>query len=349
MSKLRVGIIGSGDIVRSFHLKPGWFAVPDCEVVATCDIREEVARALAKDFNIPHVFTDFNELLKLDLDCVDVCTPNRIHTPAVLAALNSGKHVLCEKPLAVSTAEVRQMMKAAERNNRTLMTAQHMRFTDRCVALKSLIASGRAGDFYHSRVHALRRNWVPLARGFIDREISGGGPCMDIGVHALDTAMFLMDFPKPVRVTGRMSTNFAKGHEIPGGWGEWNREIFNVEDHSCGFVHFENGSTMVVEMSWLQHQKEAEDMSVALYGRKGSVQWPSGEYQTTANRVFLNGTAIPGAGVEKPRTEQILTFAKALREGAPSPVPASQTLSVIAILEAIYQSSEQEREIALSL
>lgn len=349
MSKLRVGIIGAGDIVRRFHLTPGWLGVPDCELVAVCDIREEAAKALASDFNIPHVFSDFNELVKLDLDCVDVCTPNRIHTPAVLAALNTGKHVLCEKPLAVSTDEVRQMMVAAEKNNRLLMTAQHMRFTDRCIALKDLITAGGAGDFYHSRVHAIRRNWVPVARGFIDREISGGGPCMDIGVHALDTAMFLMDFPKPVRVTGKMSVNFAKGHDIPGGWGEWNRDIFSVEDHACGFVHFDNGATMVIEMSWLQHQKDEQDMSVQLFGRKGSAHWPSGEYQTAAKRVIFSGTASPGIAVEKPRTEQILAFVKALREGAPSPVPASETLSVIAILEAIYQSSEQGREIALTL
>ncbi|MFA7343097.1 MAG: Gfo/Idh/MocA family oxidoreductase [Terrimicrobiaceae bacterium] len=349
MSKLRIGLIGAGDIVRRFHLTPGWLGIPDCEVVAACDIREDAAKALAADFRIPQVFTDYNEMLKLGLDCVDVCTPNRIHTPAVLAALNAGAHVLCEKPLAVSVAEVRQMAEAAERNGRMLMTAQHMRFTDRCAALRKVIASGGAGDFYHARVHALRRNWVPLARGFIDRKISGGGPCMDIGVHALDTAMFLMDFPKPVRVTGKMSVNFARGWDIPGGWGEWDREAFSVEDHACGFVHFDNGATMVLEMSWLQHQKEAEDLSVSLFGRKGSMQWPSGEYQTAANGVLLAGTATPGIAVEKPRTEQIRAFVAAIREGRPSPVPVSQTVGVIAILEAIYQSSEQGREIAISL
>lgn len=349
MPKLRVGIIGAGDIVRRFHLTPGWLAVPDCEIVAVCDIREEAARSLAADFQVPHVFTDFQDLVKLDLDCVDVCTPNRIHTPAVLAALNAGKHVLCEKPLAVSVDEVRQMADASKKSGKLLMTAQHMRFTDRCATLKNFIAAGGAGDFYHGRVHAVRRNRVPLARGFLDPAISGGGPCMDIGVHALDTALFLMDFPKPVRVTGQVSVNFAKGHDIPGAWGEWDREIFGVEDHACGFVHFANGATMVIEMSWLQHQKEVEDTSVTLFGRKGTVQWPSGEYASAVNRCLVDGVVSPGAPVEKPRTEQILAFAQALREGRPSPVPVEQTLSVIAILEAIYQSAQSEGEIRLAL
>jgi predicted dehydrogenase len=170
---------------------------------------------------------------------------------------------------------------------------------------------------------------------------------MDIGVHALDTAMFLMDFPKPVRVTGKMSVNFAKGYDMPGGWGEWDRAAFSVEDHACGFVHFDNGATMVIEMSWLQHQKEEQDMSVQLYGRKGSVQWPAAEYQTAVNRVLASGTLTPAMAVEKPRSEQIYAFVKAIREGLPSPVPVQQTLHVISILEAIYQSSEQGREIVL--
>lgn len=349
MNKLRVGIIGSGDIVRRFHLTPGWLAVPDCEIVAACDVREEAARALASDFNIPQVFTDFNELVKLGLDCIDVCTPNRIHTPAVLAALNAGSHVLCEKPLAVTTDEVRQMTAAAEKSGKLLMTAQHMRFTDRAIALKGFIDAGRAGDFYHTRVHALRRNRVPLAPGFINPAISGGGPCMDIGVHALDTAMFFMDFPKPVLVTGNVSTNFAKGYEIPGGWGEWNRELFGVEDHACGFVRFENGATMILEASWLQHQKEVEEISATLFGRKGTVQWPSGEYQSTVNRAFNDGLVTPGAVVEKPRTNQILAFAEAIRSGAPSPVPPQQTLYVTAILESIYRSAKVGREVETGL
>ena len=349
MSKLRIGLIGAGGIVRGAHLNPGWTVVPDAEIVAVCDVRKEAAEGVARDFNIPHVFTDFRDLVKLDLDAVDICTPNRIHTPAVLASLKTGKHVLCEKPLAVTTREVKLMAAAAKKAKRILMTAQHIRFTDKITALKNFMETGNAGDFYHARVHALRRNLLPTAPGFIDPKLSGGGPCMDIGVHALDAALHVMGFPKPVRVSGKTAVNFAKGREIPGAWGEWDRTLFGVEDFASGFVHFENGATMVLEASWLQFQTAQEDFSFHLFGRQGSVSWPSNTYTTARNRVLMDGTVAPTTGLKQPHTEEILAFAKAIRDKKPSPVPVEQTLIVIAILEGIYQSAKAGREVRIKL
>lgn len=217
---LKVGIIGAGGIVRGAHLKPGWLAVPDCEVAAICDIHPEAAQKLADDFNIPRVFADFREMLAMpDLDAVDICTPNKVHTPAVIAALEAGKDVLCEKPLAVSVEEILQIRAVLRKTDRILMTAQHHRFSPESLAIKAWVDSGALGELYHARVNATRRNHLPINPGFIDPKLSGGGPCMDIGVHALDTALWLMGFPTPVRVSGRAHTNFAKGFEIPGAWG----------------------------------------------------------------------------------------------------------------------------------
>src|SRR5450755_3714659 len=144
MSKtLKIGLIGTGGIVRGARLKPGWLAAPDVEIVAACDIHEPSARKLAADFNIPHVFTDFRELLALkEIDAVDICTPNKVHTPAVIAALEAGKHVLCEKPLAVSTGEILAMRAALHKTDRILMTAQHMRFSDAGAAIKAWVDTG---------------------------------------------------------------------------------------------------------------------------------------------------------------------------------------------------------------
>lgn len=345
---LKVGLIGAGGIARGAHL-PGWRALDDVQLTAVCDSNPEAAEAMAKDFDIPHVFTDFREMLKLDLDCVDICTPNRFHTPAARAALNSGKHVLCEKPLAVTTEEVRTLGDAARKNGRILMTAQHFRFTDKITALKNYVAAGGAGDFYHARVCAMRRNLIPVRPGFIDPDLSGGGPCMDIGVHALDAAMHLMGFPKPVRVTGATAVHFAKGHDIPGAWGEWDRQLFGVEDFASGFVHFENGATMVLEASWLGHQKAAEDVSFVLFGKKGSVTWPLNEVCSCVNGTFVTGQVSPGKKLQPPHTEEIFAFAKAIREDLPSPVPVEETLRVIAILEGIYRSAETGGEITLNL
>lgn len=346
---LRVGLIGAGGIMRAAHLNPGWKAVPNVELAAVCDIHKETAETLAKDFNVPLVFTDFREMLKMDLDCVDICTPNKLHTPAVLAALNTGKHVLCEKPLAVTTREVKEMAEASRKNKRLLMTAQHFRFSDKINALKNYTDAGGAGDFYHARVHALRRNWVPIRPGFIDPALSGGGPCMDIGVHALDSALHIMGFPKPVRVSGTVATHFAKGEVIPGGWGEWDRKLFGVEDFAAGFVYFENGASMVLEAAWLGHKKEPEDFSFMIFGRKGSVAWPANEAYSTANRTVYTSQIHPTPGLKPPHTEEILAFAHAIRNKLPSPVPVEQTLYVIAILEGIYKSAAGGREITLKL
>jgi predicted dehydrogenase len=347
---LHIGIVGCGGIMRSMHM-PGWALVPGARVVAICDTNRAVAEAFALDFGIDpsRVFTDHRDLLQLeDLHAVDVATPNRFHTPVVLEALGRGLHVICEKPLAVSTVEVRALADAAKAANRLLMTAQHMRFTAMTRALRGFVNSGALGEVYHARVHAVRRNWLPTAPTFIDATLSGGGPCMDIGVHALDTAMHLMDFPNPVRVTGVTRTNFAKGHAIPGGWGEWDRERFCVEDHASGFVHFDNGATLVLEASWLQHQIELEDFSAQLYGKNAGVKWPTGEYASVVGGALVDGKINALTGLHAAHSEEILAFADAIRHGKPSPVPVEQTLKVISILEAIVESGKTGREVVLS-
>jgi predicted dehydrogenase len=345
---LKVGLIGAGGIVRGAHLKPGWLAVPGAEVIAVCDLHEPTARALAADFNIPHVFTDFRDLLQLDeIDAVDICTPNKVHPAAVIAALEAGKHVLCEKPLAVSVEEVLSIRAALRKTDRLLMTAQHHRFSEASVAIKAWVDTGALGEVYHTRVNATRRNTLPTSAGFIDPNLSGGGPCMDIGVHALDTALWLMNFPRPVRVTGRAHTNFAKGFEMPGGWGEWDRVLFGVEDFASGYVHFDNGSTLVLEASWLQHQ-EKEELNATLQGRKASIRWPTGHFHTVTNRTLIDGVVLPHSGRKPAHTEEIIAFADAVRNGKPSPVPIEQTIHVIAILEAIMKSSQLNREVEIA-
>jgi predicted dehydrogenase len=345
--KFRVGIIGAGGIAQSVHI-PGWKALPEVEIVAIADPHEPTAKVAAELAGEARVFADYRELLKLDLDAVDICTPNKIHTPAVLAALASGKHVLCEKPLAVTTAEVREMGAAADKAGKLLMTGQNNRYRSETLAIKQWAESGNLGDVYHARVRAMRRAWLPGRPGFIDETLSGGGPCMDIGVHALDAALWVMGFPKPVRVTGTARVNFAKGHKIPGKWGDWDRAMYSVEDFASGFVHFENGATLTFEAAWLGHQKEDEDFSFQLFGTEAGVHWPSGEIASVNNGVFVDGKLAYPTRIEKTHTHEIKLFYDAIKNGGPSPVPWTETIHVIAILEAIYASQKQGREIVIN-
>jgi len=348
MAKIRVGIIGAGGISRGVHI-PSWKKIKEAEIIALADVDGTRAAEVAKEHGIPKSFTDFRELVKEDIDVVDVCTPNRVHTPAVLAALEAGKHVICEKPLAVTTDEVRQMGKLADRKKLKLMTAQHMRYTLSSVAIKKWAETGALGEVYHARVRAFRRAFLPCSPGFIQDKFSGGGPCMDIGVHALDACMFAMGFPKPVRVTGVAKTIFAKGHTIPGMWGEWDRKSFDVEDFASGFVHFDNGATMVIEAAWLSHQEEKEDFSYQLFGTGAGVQWPSAKFSTVTNGIFADGKLFNAKSEVNAHFEEIQAFQQAVTNDLPSPVPWQETIKVIGILEAIYQSSKTKQEIKIKL
>ncbi|MDR1279211.1 MAG: Gfo/Idh/MocA family oxidoreductase [Opitutaceae bacterium] len=344
--KFRVGLVGGGGIAQGVHI-PGWKSIPEAEIVAVADVHEPAARKAAELSGAAHVFTDYKDLIKLDLDAVDICTPNRLHTPVALAALASGKHVLCEKPLATTTDEIRQMGALADQAGLVLMTGQHQRYRAETRALRQWSAAGHLGDVYHARVHAMRRALLPPRPGFIDHALSGGGPCMDIGVHALDAALWIMGFPRPVRVTGATKVNFAKGTAIPGKWGEWDRQLYSVEDFAAGFVHFDNGATLTLESAWLGHQNEDEDFSFQLFGTRAGVKWPSGEIAGVQDGVFVDGKLAFPVRTEKPHTDEIAAFHRAVLQGGPSPVPWTETVSVIAILEAVYASQREGREIVL--
>ena len=347
--KFKVGIVGCGGIAGLCHV-PGWQAHPDVEIAAVCDVDKARAAALAQKAGAKSVFSDFRKLARLkELDAVDVCAPNRVHTPAVLAALEAGKHVICEKPLAVTVREVAAMGQLARRKKRKLMTAQNCRYHPMAVAIKRFVDDGAIGKPIHARVYSMRRNLLPGAPGFIDRALSGGGPCMDIGVHSLDLALHFMGFPKPVRVTGTSKLNFAKGHDIPGGWGEWDRKLFSVEDFAAGFVHFESGSTLVLETSWLNHQEEDERMEDIIFGSAGSIYWPSGKYSSARRRVLYNAQLKEPQGLRPGHTAELFDFYDCVTQNKPSPVPWEETIKVIAILEGIYRSEKLKREIRLRL
>jgi predicted dehydrogenase len=253
--------------------------------------------------------------------------------------------VLCEKPLATTAREVKAMGELADRKGLKLMTAQHHRFAAAGRAAKRWADEGRLGPVYHARVRAMRRAWLPTQPGFIDAALSGGGPCLDIGVHALDMALWLMGFPDPVRVSGTAKVNFAKGRRIPGRWGEWDRERFSVEDFAAGFVHFRDGATLTLESAWLGHQPEDEDIACQWFGLEGGLQWPSGRYAACPGGGFTDGVLAQEGGALEPHTEVQRAFRDCVLGGGPSPVGWRETLKVIAILEAIYLSQTRQREL----
>ena len=351
MTNLKVGVVGIGGISRT-HM-PGWAASEDAEVVAGSDINGEALQRWGAEHSVARLETDPAELFRdPDIDIIDVCTPNMYHAPLVIAALDAGKHVICEKPLAPTPAEIRDMIAARDRSGKMLMTAQHFRFKGVSKAMKQEIESGALGDIYHARGWMLRRNgFIPTAT-FIQKKHSGGGPCIDIGVHILDMTLWLMGNPKPVAVSGVAKAPLAHCEGAFASWagGTLVPPDFDVEDFAAAFVRFENGATLVLEVSWLLHHDiMGEDMQMWLYGTEGGSHWPSAQFLNTnyeTQQLYNRELKLVGDSME-PHALECLEFAQAVAQGAPSPVPAEQSLDVLSILDGIYRSQREGREVQL--
>ena len=247
--------------------------------------------------------------------------------------------------------EIREMIAARDRADKMLMTAQHFRFRGISKAMKAEIDTGVLGDIYHARSWMLRRAAAPTRPGFIMKQHSSGGPCIDIGVHILDLTLLMMGNPEPVAVTGVARTELAHKKGAFSTWaGPIPSEIFDVEDFATAFVRFENGATLILEISWLlHHDTDGEDTQMWLYGTKGGCHWPKCEvYQTNyeTSQHYNRKLRLTKDTLEAHALECV-EFAQAIVDGAPSPVPAEQSLQVMTILDGIYRSQETGGEVSL--
>ena len=346
---LKVGIIGVGGISRT-HI-PGWEASPHAELVAGSDIQEDVLKGWGKQNKIKKLVTHPEDLIEdADIDIIDVCTPNMYHAPLAIAALEAGKHVICEKPLGPTPQDIRKMIAARDKSGKLLMTAQHFRFQASSKAMKAEIESGALGDVYHSRSWLLRRGGSPATPGFIHKKNSGGGCCIDIGVHILDLNLWFMGNPQPVTVTGVARAALAHQKGAFSTWAGAIPKSFDVEDFAAAFVRFDNGATLILEVSWLlHHDTQGEDMQMWLYGTQAGAHWPKCEflesnYETTQH---YNRTLQFFPTLLEAHAQECVEFAQAIVDGALSPVPAEQSLQVISILDAIYRSEAKGGEVGV--
>lgn len=347
--KLKVGVIGVGGIAAT-HM-PGWAESQHAEAVAGCDVSEGALQSWGEKYGVKKLSTKADDLINdPDIDIIDICTPNNYHAPLAIAAMKAGKHVICEKPLAPNPAVIRDMIAARDATGKMLMTAQHFRFSGVAKAMKAELDTGVLGEIYHARSWMLRRAAAPTRPGFILKEHATGGACIDIGVHILDLTLWFMGNPKPVSVTGVSRTELA--HK-PGAFSIWGGAIpqeMNVEEFASAFVRFENGATLILEVSWLlHHDTEGEDMQMWLYGREGGSHWPKCEIYQTNNvtQQLTNRTLKRTANIREPHAQECIEFAQAIVEGKPSPVPAEQSLQVLTILDGVYRSQESGGEVRL--
>lgn len=353
--RLRVGVIGAG--VGAAHLA-AYTQLPRVEVVALAGLDDDRVRRVAAEHHVPQTFREYEDLLAAPgIDAVSVCLPNALHVPVGSAALRAGKHVLVEKPLARNAAEARDLIAVAAEHDRVLMVSFDKRYRSDVQWIKRYIESGALGRIYYAKAHWMRRSGIPrLGSWFVSKEQAGGGPLIDLGVHVLDIAMYLMGEPQALSVSGATYAEFG-----PRGLKGWEgRQQFSgenapygVEDLATAFIRLEGGATLLLETSWATHSSAGDDFGVTLYGTEGGVELMvrSYGYENTL-RVFADVAGAPtdlAPRIPKGRghLHVIERFVAAVLDGAPRVPGPEDGLRRAEIIDACYQSAEEGREVRL--
>ena len=353
MKKIKVGIIGTGSI-SGCHIA-GYKALDNVELYAVCDINEQRARECAKKNGVELVFTDYNEMLKLkELDAVSVCTWNSEHAPATIAALKAGKHVLCEKPMAINTREAVAMEEAAKQAGKVLMIGFVRRFGNDAKILKDFIDNGMMGDIYYAKATYLRRFGCP-GGWFGDKKRSGGGPLIDLGVHVIDLVRYMMGKPKAVSVTGATFNKLGARDNIvqkEGYRAADTGNIFDVEDMAVGMIRFDNGAVLHVETSFcLNLKKDTGD--IELFGSKSGAKLDPGlEFYSEMNNYLVDvtpahDTALSFEGLFENEIAHFVDCVSKGTEGAECISPAEDGVEIMKIIDAVYESARTGREVIL--
>ena len=352
MKNFRIGIIGCGGIANGKHM-PSLKKAGGCEMVAFCDIIVERAEKAAKQYGTPDakVYADYKELLKDEtIDVIHVCTPNRSHSFITVDALEAGKHVMCEKPMAINSEEAKKMLDAAKRTGKKLTIGYQSRFRDDSQYMKAEAEAGTFGEVYYAKATAIRRRAVPTWGVFLNEYEQGGGPLIDIGTHALDLTLWMMDNYKPKYCVGTTYHKLNKDTDQGNAWGNWDPEKFSVEDSAFGFIVMENGATIVLESSWALNSLDVREAVTTLCGTKAGADMADGLRINGIrnNRQYVLKPSFEAGGVafndgakgDDMATREASAWLKALRDDtAPVTLP-EQAFTVTRILEGIYESSK---------
>lgn len=350
MSKVRIGIIGCGGIANGKHM-PSLKQVPDAEMVAFCDLIPERAEKAAKEYGAEgaKVYTDYHELLNDDsIIAVHVCTPNRSHSEITVAALNAGKNVMCEKPMAINYTEALKMIEAAEKSGKLLTIGYQNRYRPDSQYMKAECEKGTFGDIYFAKAKAIRRRAVPTWGVFLNEYEQGGGPLIDIGTHALDLTLWMMDNYKPKYAIGTTYHMHNKDTKTGNAWGDWDPEKFTVEDSAFGFVVMENGATILLESSWALNTLDIGEAMTQICGTKAGADMldglringvANGDLYTLKPEFNASHVDFYSGVIKDAPVLEAATWVNALQGKGELTVLPYQAATVTRILDAIYESS----------
>lgn len=347
---VKVGIIGCGGIANGKHL-PALSQIKEVEFVAFCDIIVERAQKAKEEYGKVNseIFEDYNEMLEsIDLDVVHVLTPNDTHAVISIAAMEANNHVMCEKPMAKTSKEARQMIEVSKQTGKKLTIGYQNRFRTDAQYLHEICQEGELGEIYTAKAHAIRRRAVPTWGVFLDEEAQGGGPLIDIGTHALDLTLWMMGNYKPKYVVGNTYHKLAETKNAANAWGPWDPKEFTVEDSAFGFIVMENGATIFLEASWALNSLDVKEAKTTLMGTKGGADMNDGLTINGEDHGLLYDKEIQletggvdfydGEG-DDPELLEAQSWIKAVTNGTEVVVKPEEALVVTEILEAIYKAS----------
>ena len=349
--KLRVAIIGCGGIANGKHL-PSLKKLEQVEMVAFCDIEIQKAEKAAIEYGIPEaaVYKNYKQLLEDEsIDVVHVLTPNISHAEISIASMEAGKHVMCEKPMAKTSEEAKLMVETAERTGKKLTIGYNNRFRPDSQYLHNVCKQGDLGEVYYARAHAIRRRAVPTWGVFLDEEKQGGGPLIDIGTHALDLTLWMMDNYKPKSVMGTTYHKLGQKKDAANAWGPWDPEKFTVEDSAFGFITMENGATIVLESSWALNTLDIDEAKCSLSGTEGGADMKDGlringenfsKLYTTNVELGAGGVAFYEGKAESDSDLEARLWVESIVNNTEPIVKPAEALVVTQILEAIYESAK---------
>jgi predicted dehydrogenase len=339
--KLRYGFIGAGGIA-SAHMTQLALR-KDVEMVAMADPNEKSMADYATKFGIKNSFANWREMLsKVQLDAVSVCTPNKLHAECAIGAMEAGCDVLCEKPLAGSAEEGEAMIKAAEKLGRKLVIGFQYRFGPKTQFIRQAFDNGQFGKILFVRVQALRRRGIPNWGVFGRKELQGGGPLIDIGVHVLEMAHYSIGSPTPISASADMFTYIGNqpSDKIESNWKGWDYKTYNVEDLAIGRVRFANGAVLHVETSFAAHI-EKDVWNFQLMGEKGGANWDPAKIFCDENGHMVDKS--PGWLDENKFFQRKMdNFVDHILYNDPTLAPGRDGLAVQNMIDAMYRSAEQK-------
>ena len=350
--KVRIGIVGCGGIANGKHM-PSLAKLNNVEMVAFCDIIVERAQKAKEQYGTPDaaVYEDYKELLRDEtIDVVHVCTPNRAHSFITVDALEAGKHVMCEKPMAINSEEAKKMLDAAKRTGKKLSVGYQSRQRPDALYMKKEAMDGTFGDIYYAKATALRRRAVPTWGVFLNEYEQGGGPLIDIGTHALDLTLWMMDNYKPKYCIGTTYHKLNNDTKTGNAWGDWDPAKFTVEDSAFGMIVMENGATIMLESSWALNMLDTREAITTICGTKAGADMLDGiringirngcQYVLKPSLAAGGVAFYDGNGNEAPEVREARQWIDAVVNDKEPCVTPEQAYTVTRILEGIYTSAK---------